>query len=105
MHDSPECQQLIAAGIISVIETRGERATPNIPEVPVVEEPKIETPEIVEEVVAEEPVEEIASEESEEAVVDYSKMTVKQLKAIADERGLSTKGLRKQGLVDLLSGS
>ena len=44
-------------------------------------------------------------EEDETAEVDYSKMSVAELKAAAEERGIDTKGLKKDDLINALSES
>ena len=61
------------------------------------ETPVEETP-VVEEPVAEEP------EEVEEEAIDYSQYTVKQLKEMLEEKGLSTDG-KKADLVERMSGA
>ena len=63
--------------------------------------PVEETP-VEEEPAAEEPEE--AEEEAEEEAVDYSQYTVKQLKEMLEEKGLSTDG-KKADLVERMSGA
>ena len=82
LHNSDIVQSLLKDGTLSVIFIRGldNPVSPPSPEKK----------------------EEAAPQET-EATIDYSSLLVKDLRALAAKRGLQSKGLRKQELIDLLS--
>ena len=112
LYNSSDVQQMLSNGILVLLESVGVSSSP-VEEDPA-EEPVVEVAEVVEEPAVEEvekssepeEVEEVEEPTEPEEAIDYSSFKMQDLKAIAKEKGLDIKGIRKkQELIDLLEGN